>query len=430
MPNSIFVGWSALGTLIFSDVPLSATCFAQCRLPGLHTLYLNAVHISTQLAASVAKASLPKLQSLSVTDQTLTVPSLQQLAMGQWPELHSLNIDKDLYALSEDERLEYQDTTVDPLEGSDWPLLEHLSADGWSIHLLTASEECRWPNLEILGASHVNCQPGCLQAKLEDILLTQVSQPEFIACLLTMQLPALQSLQILTFDNHDSPSNLWDLVCTANWPKLADLRLPYHDLGLGSISPVRQADWCLLRSLDLASNCLSPEAVSHLAACAWPCLKRLVLARNGLDHQAVHHLVCGQWPKLQILDLGDNNLGHTGMQQLIWGEWPLLRWLDLSKNTFNMLALQTLLRGRWPVLARLCLNISHVDALTLQCDAECSEHCLFADLLVEGFDSAQLSSDDSTDGDNTEGRDDDVRAQITSNTAVRSVRFELRQYVF
>ena len=428
LPDSIFNGWSALGTLVLSDVRLAATCFAQCQLPGLHTLSLTDVHISTQLAASVAKASLPKLHTLNIANQTLTVPSLQQLAKGQWPDLRCLVIDKDLFALSRDERLYQRDTTVDPLEGSDWPLLENLSADGWNIHLLAASKQCRWPNLKILAASYVNCLSGCLLAKLEDISLAQVSQPDFLARLLKMQLPALHSLQILTLNKFGSPRSLWDLVCRANWPKLADLRLPYHDLGLGSLSSVRQADWCLLSNLDLGSNRLRPEAMSHLAACAWPCLRRLVLTRNGLDHQAIHHLVCGHWPKLQILDLGDNNLGHTAMQQLVRGEWPLLWWLDLTRNTLNMLALQTLLQGRWPRLERLCLDVSRVDVLTLQDDADCSEDCLFADLLVEGFNGTQSSSDD--DGDSIEGHDDGVSSRIISNTAVRSVRFELPQYLF
>lgn len=85
--------------------------------------------------------------------------------------------------------------------------------------------------------------------------------------------------------------------------------------------------------------------------------------------------------------------------------------------------------GRWPVLIRLCLDVSHEDALTLQCNADCSEHCLFADLLVKGLNSAQLSSDDDTDGDDIKGHDDGVSAQISSNTAVRSVRFEVRDYL-
>ena len=318
LPDSMLQGWSALQDLVLSAVPLTstaATCLAQCELPGLLRLVLGDMQICVSLAAGMANANLPKLQHLIVQDDTLSVPALQHLAAGKWPSLRLLSVDKDYNALSELE-VQCQDVSIDLLEGSNWPLLETLHAVGWNIHLSTASEQYRWPKLESVSASYMYCQPDCLQAKLQSISLAQVTQPEFIACLLEIQLPALTDLQIL-IDGADSPHKLLEMVCRANWPKLADLRLPFHDFG--SVAPLRQADWCLLSNLDLSSNCLGSKAVRHLAACAWPRLRRLVLARNSLGYKGIRHLVCGHWPELRILDLGDNNLGHTAMQQLIQG---------------------------------------------------------------------------------------------------------------
>lgn len=39
-------------------------------------------------------------------------------------------------------------TALDPLEATQWPLLENLSAHGWNcIHLYDSSQQCTWPRL-------------------------------------------------------------------------------------------------------------------------------------------------------------------------------------------------------------------------------------------------------------------------------------------
>ena len=116
----------------------------------------------------------PKLQDLSLFGSVFDTDSLQQIAKGRWPLLRALNIsrvqDQRNYFHMEDFLL----IELDPLQASQWALLESLQACGWNCIHLSGAQGCRWPKLVGLTASHINAMQA---PKLRHLHLVAVTSP-------------------------------------------------------------------------------------------------------------------------------------------------------------------------------------------------------------------------------------------------------------
>ena len=357
----------------------AATCLPHCSLPGLDNLYLTKVKLSRGAAAGLVQAHLPQLRTLSISDNALHFYALTHVAKGQWPHLSTLSVNRRRYEMT-------IGSLADPLAGSNWPLLEHLSAVGWGFLRFfdDSSGHCRWPKLKSLAVSYISGQSGSVLPNVQSVELSEVTSPGCIGNLLDKQLPALQKLMLHLHErNICMPVEVFQLVNNA--PVLSELVLPGQRLGQSSFAPLLQATWSLC-ILDLSHNCISSAAMEYIAACDWPSLRKLSLAGNELDHSAIYRLICGQWPALESLDLSDNGLDDVAVQHLVKGQWPHLRILALSvKNCVSSIAVNVLLQGRWPGLELLYLcngGISSYDALLcVSRESESLKGCIFASLL-------------------------------------------------
>ena len=282
--------------------------------------------------------------------------------------------------------MEPQDMAMDPLAGSNWPLLEKLSANGWlHIHVCSSDGLCRWPKLKSLAASFVVVKQAPNLAHLQSIILHDDGHLDCLAAVAEMHLPELQELVIILSGEPASCLGMSRLINGGTWPFLETLVLPGQKLGLQSMVPLLQVDWGLTQEIDLSANCLTSKAVGVMAACEWPILRELKLFFNQFDKDAIAHLVTGHWPELELLNLAYTYLDHACIQHLVQGQWPLLQHLDLSDNALTCDALPTLLQGHWPKLKLLYLHNNDdllcEDVATVCDDTDSIEHCLFASLL-------------------------------------------------
>ena len=299
------------------------------------------------------------------------------MAQGQWPYLSTLSVSRSRHYIT-------IGSTADPLTGSKWPLLEHLSAMGWGYMRVFdySSGHCRWPKLTSLAVSHISGQSGSILPSVRSRELFEVSGLGCIGNLLEIQLPALQKLVLHPYvRNVCIPVEMSQLV--KNAPVLSELVLPGQRLGESSFAPILQASWPLC-TLDLSHNFISPNAMEYIAACDWPLLRKLNLAGSEFDHSAMFHLMCGKWPALESLDLSGNNLDDLAVQHLVKGQWPHLKILDLSYEKCRI-AVNPLLQGKWPSLELLYLlddNLLNYNLLfCVSQDSENLKGCLFATLL-------------------------------------------------
>ena len=384
--SSIFFGWSALQTLTLESMQLgtsAATCLPRCSLPGLESLYLTKVKLRREADAGLAQAHLPQLRTLSISDNDLDFYALTHVAKGQWPYLSTLSVNRSRHEMT-------VGSIIDPLEGSNWPLLEHLSALGWGFMRVFdhSSGHCRWPKLTSLAVSYISGQSGSMLPNVQSIELSEVTWLGCIGNLLDIQLPALQKLVLHPYKRnfcvHVKMSQLVN-----NAPVLSELVLPGQRLGESSFAPLLQAKWSLC-ILDLSHNCVSPAAMEYIAACDWPSLRELSLAGNKLDHSGIYHLVCGKWSALESLDLSGNKLDDLAVQHLVKGEWPYLKTLDLSShNSACGFAVNVLLQGKWPRVELLYLY-NHCDSILVYDALLCVKSdglkgCMFATLLQFWF---------------------------------------------
>lgn len=366
-----------------------ARCLAQGNMPALHTLDIYQVKLSLEAAAGLAKAHLPKLCTLRISNNVLTFPALQQLAKGQWPDLRLLDISRSERLTTCTDYMEPQDMAMDPLAGSNWPLLEKLSANRWRhIRVCSSDGLCRWPKLKSLAASFVVVKQAPILAHLQSIILLDVGHLDCLPAVAAMQLPELQELVITLSGKPASYLDMSRLINEGTWPFLETLPLPGQMLGLQSMVPLLQVDWGLIQDINLSVNCLTSEDVRVMAACEWPFLRDLKLFFNRFDEDAIAHLATGHWPELEFLDLAHSYLDDACIQHLVQGQWPLLQHLDLSVNALDCDALPILLQGRWPKLKLLYLDNCYNDDLSCEdgvavCDdTDRIENCLVAYLLL------------------------------------------------
>ena len=98
-----------------------------------------------------------ELQDLRLIGSVFDTGSLQQIAKGRWPLLRTLNISS--YQQEQRNYFQMEDfllIDLDPLQASQWPLLDSLQACGWNCIHLSGAQGCRWPKLTRLTASHIN----------------------------------------------------------------------------------------------------------------------------------------------------------------------------------------------------------------------------------------------------------------------------------
>lgn len=195
----IYQSWSALQTLDinYSEISLAAaTYLVSCKLPQLRQLDLSFPPLSTQTAAKLSEGKWPQLQDLDLSHSICNADILQHIAVGSWPALTSLNIGR--YQQYESRYFQMKDftaTALDPLQGSQWPMLENLSADGWNcIHLSVKDQGCRWPNSSSLTTSHI--KPDCQAPSLTRLSLAAVTRPDFLLNALSLHLPVLEQLYV------------------------------------------------------------------------------------------------------------------------------------------------------------------------------------------------------------------------------------------
>lgn len=379
---------------------------AKIKLPNILHVRINCAATGRTSAAALGKAKWPKLQTLDLFDTTFTPRGLQKLANGRWPLLTKLVVSRihpDIRPWpSSQNDISLQGRTSDPLANSNWPLLEHLDAGGYScIHLLTSANECRWPKLKYFQASDIGraSRSDVVLPLLEKVALTHLVQNECLQSLLSMGLPALRSvtLDIIQADVIVHSEHLF----RGNWPRLQCLHLlGIHSgllgsrFGLSGLDPSQNAVWPLLQELDLSESGLQNQELSQLVACNWPCMKVLNLSSNQFSAEGVQTLAQADWPELGVLTLCRLSLGAQAMQRLVTATWPLLTNLNLDINLIDREALHVLFQGHWPQLQELSLSRTALKARDLY-DAckEClaSEVCAYWSLLqsfVNRFDGA------------------------------------------
>ena len=154
----MYQSWSALHTLDIQYMSVAAaTYLVGCSLPQLQQLSFFASPLNPQTAAKLSEGDWPRLKKLDLCHCVYSAEVLQHIATGSWPALTSLNISR--YKQPESRYFQMKDsmlTTLDPLQTSQWPLLEELKAHGWNcIHLSAEDQECRWPNSSSLTTSHI-----------------------------------------------------------------------------------------------------------------------------------------------------------------------------------------------------------------------------------------------------------------------------------
>ena len=285
-------------------------------------------------------------------------------------------------------RSRHKGSFADPLAGSNWPLLEHLSALGWGYTRVFdhSSGHCRWPKLKSLAVSYIDGPSGNM---LPGVQFTDLSEVSWLGCIgnlfdTAIQLPALQKLGLHPYEHNVCvPVDMSQLVNSV--PVLSELELPGQRLGQSSFAPLLHANWSLC-TLNLSYNCINSAAMDYIAACDWPSLRKLNLAWNALDHSAIYHLICGKWSALDTIDLSDNDLDDLAVQHLVKEQWPNLKILDLSIEDFECgFAVNVLLQGKWPSLELLFLsdydNLSSDALFCVSQDNESLQGCLFATLL-------------------------------------------------
>lgn len=178
----------------FPNDSVSSHISGQQQLPQLRDLYVAWSPLTVQTAAKLSEGNWPKLQSLGWSNCISGADALQQIAKGSWPMLVDLNICR-----CEQARCNYfqmQDfllTDLDPLQTSQWPLLQRLSARGWNcIRLSDKSQQCRWPNLSSFSTSHVNAW-GQLPS-LQELSFHCITRSDSLLNALSLHLPTLKQL--------------------------------------------------------------------------------------------------------------------------------------------------------------------------------------------------------------------------------------------
>ena len=264
---------------------------------------LMAVHATSRSLRSQVQAIIPRITvtSWKVTDKLdpQTWPALTSftgasqlldLPTQRGHHLHSLSMEQ--AGLSTD--------ALQLLVSSSWPALQHLNLANTNLHStrMTLLLQANWSGLKSLQLERCNLNSGS------------------IAALTAASLPCLEAIDLA-----HNPLATADIAqfSKGNWPALRSLDL--H----------RVACKGTFRKIMAWSTGETKEFMQHLSSANWPKLAQLRLRSCDLSAANMEWLVKCPW-QLQELDLSEQPLSEESCKVFKQGQWPLLDWISPTQT--------------------------------------------------------------------------------------------------
>ena len=417
----------SLSSLSFAGSRMSRAVpqLAQSPWTQLQALDLSNSEINTAAVACLVQADWPHLKTLNLSGNSpgLTAEAIPYLVTGRWPELSNLCLaDNTLYVMNSGEAVQdqphsyvqnthnYRSTyvnhtdygvlAVSSLIKGDWPELISLDMErnllgGECLTLLGS-----WPKLQCLNLSHNLFNHGsgvsfghCCWPALTRLGLSQCGVTE--AMLADLVQPQWSNLRVI-----DLSSNMLQydylsphILSQGNWPLLESFDYS-HNCMYASVAACITKSGASLQTLILSHSYLTRSLWAQWFTAQLPMLKCLNLCGSKLKHVDVQLLVQASWPLLMSVNLGKTGLTDCCAHALVKAHWPLLEHLNLSFNSFNRAGFHHVGMGTWPFLQRLDLSTNKWDdAHTKRSSYEALWPCLMY-LQLEPF---SVYCDDSCD---------------------------------
>ncbi len=276
--------------------------------PELQTIVMQDVQIVQGQEAGImwqlARASLPSLTQLDLSQNNQTGAVVSQLALKQWPLLKALSIGAGVHI-----------SIFQSLRKADWP--KALSIEEADIAETDVDDKTsmtvKWP----------------LPMKTIAMIDSEVDLP-LLAWLLQ---PWGSTIVSLNLSESQLGSEAFDLLSKAKFPALSTLILSHTGMHGHNMSILAEGSWPALTHLELDGNRKFGET-GFLALISAHLPKLISLSLNGISISdfSSAQLAQGKWPQLKTIMASSCCLSTQGILDILDGNWQNLEFLDVSRN--------------------------------------------------------------------------------------------------